>query len=516
MIRLLIFSLLFMGLAACSHIPDLKKAPPGWDDVAKRGTDTLSNLDNSVIKIKLPRKALTVPEKTLNLPVGSDVQLQVEFNSVDLEKVLYLVSVKTGVNLYFSRGSRLATLKGGAASTPGAPPQNRDPHASGDQSQNNDVKSKKITLRFKGPLSDLLKTISENTGTFFLYENGTIMVSDSENFSVTVPSYPKLLEEIESSLSALGAKSIAYDRLTSTVNFNADFHTYKAISNYCTKLRNNASLVTLRILLLDVQLNADETSGIDWTKMVGGFGAQRPNSQGYSQTAQAASTASGTSSASSTTTTPTIDAASLGKTGASVAMSATGANLVMEGSKFSVSTMMNFMESYGHTTVLQNVFIESLSGTAGRIDALTETPYISEISFTSLSTQATLPSQAVKTDRAKDGVEMDIIPYYSRDDGSLTLSLKMSLLGVNQMVNLAAGSFGSMVQPETTKKHVETYLRMAPSQVAVIGGLVLDKSNGNVSGIPGETYLSKSVSRSKKKEELVIVVKPTILEFESE
>jgi hypothetical protein len=533
-------------MSGCASIKELRGTPAGWENLPAKGNAKFADTP-SILKVKLIPSSFVVKSKALCLPDEVDTNISVEFPGVELEKALYAISVYTGINVFLAKTNRLYATKSAvsdtATATGGSATQVTNSTVKSEyinrQTMNNplaamgltpgsaDVSkqdSRKLTLKYRGKLSKLLKIISENTGVFFTYEDGTIFITENENFSVVVPAYPKLLDEIEGVVMTLGGKSISYDKLSSRLNFNADYQSYKQIVDYCDKLRGNASLITMRILLLNIRLNDGTSSGIDWTKMIAGGGAQKPLSLGYSAQAQSqaisgASSTSTTSTTTGTTGTTTGSAndalTTLGAIGAATVFNSTGANLFVEGANFSISAMFSFMENYGRMSVLQNVFVESLSGTKGRIDVLTETPYVSEVSFSSLSTQATLPSQAVKTATAKDGVEMEILPFYNKQDGSLTIGLKMALLGVTRMVDLEAGQqIGRITQPETTRKNVETYLRMSPQQIAIIGGLIIEKSNDNMSGLPGDTYLSKNVVKSNSKEELVVLVKPTIIEFE--
>lgn len=505
-----------VSLAGCANFNHIKTVPPGWDNLTEKATKGLPEA-SSVLKVKTTKQSFELAPKPLGLPAGSDPNVSVEFAGVDLDKALYAISAHSGVNIFLAKTNRETVVKSASGSVSGStgsasvPPVATAQTSTG-QSANQHT-NKKISMRFKGRLSELLKVISENAGVFFQHENGVIYATEAENFMVEVPSYPKLLDEVEASINALGGRSVAYDRLTSTISFTADYYSYKKIAEYCKKLKSNAVLVTMRILLLNVRLTSGESAGIDWTKMIAGGGAQKPTSLGYSQTAQASSSSTATSTTTATTGSTTV--ADLGAIGAATVFNSTGANLFVEGANFSISAMLSFIENFGRMSVMQNVFVESLSGTKGQINVLTETPYVSEVSFTSLSNQASLPSQAVKTDKAKDGVEMEITPFYSKQEGILSIGLKMALLSVVRMVDLEAGQqIGRITQPETTRKNVETYLRMTPSQVAIIGGLVLEKTNDGVVGLPGDSYLSKNVTTSKAKEEMVIVVKPTIIEFE--
>ena len=129
---------------------------------------------------------------------------------------------------------------------------------------------------------------------------------------------------------------------------------------------------------------------------------------------------------------------------------------------------------------------------------------------------ATSATQAVKTATAKSGVELSVVPYYNKKDGTLSLALKVTVSSVTQYMTLSAGNqLGTITQPETTLKAVSTYLRMTPAQVAVVGGLTIESVTDNAIGIPGDNYLSKTGRATKQKGELIIIVKPAIIEFDT-
>ena len=201
--------------------------------------------------------------------------------------------------------------------------------------------------------------------------------------------------------------------------------------------------------------------------------------------------------------------------GAAAVFNGTGAELFVEAKNFSLAMLLNFLQSYGHYSIAQNIRIESMSGTKGKFAVLTKTPYVDAVQFTALTQQATTATAGFTSKMAKSGVEIEIIPYYNKAEGSLSMSLKVDVTGVTQMVTLQAGQqLGTVTQPEETVKSLENFLRFSPSHVAVIGGLTYEKLNNGSSGVPGDSYLSKNYSQSAQKTELVLVVKPTIFEFE--
>lgn len=508
LIRTISMALVAASLTACATAGiDAAKMPIPDKGVVVQTAKSEVEHEPSIVKVKLTPNSFVVKEKDHSLPAGYDRHVTAEFNNVNLEHILYSVARGSRINMMFQ-----ASQENTATANPQVQQQSShfqsgmpsEPSATNRQ----EIRNRPISISFDGKLSDFLKALSRASGYFFAFEDGTVVVREKETFNVSVPAYPELLKEIESNLKSLGASDIGYDKFTSSISFSSDSKSIKNIQNFFKDVRSNASLVTMRIILMNVKLTKNENAGIDWSKFVFGYDNQNQHwSNNFGLNQRTGTSTDGTTSSDIITPLSNMGAAAVG--------SSTGINFFFETRDFSMQLLLNFISNYGRFEIMQNVFVESLSGTKGRIDVLTETPYVSEISFSALTSQSTTATQAVKTDKAKSGVEMEVLPYYSRNDGSLTIALKVSVLGVTRYISLEAGQqIGRITQPETTRKNLDTFLRMSPHQVAVIGGLIIEQSANSASGLPGDTYASKTTNNTHEKEELVLVLKPTVIEFE--
>lgn len=488
-----------MALSGCASTGSIKHDGMIGTGAMQRHAEEQLREQPSVVRVPLQREAFQLNEPIFSLPAEKNVPVNAEYSEAEIEHILHATAAASRVNLVYrpDEGRRIVANENSTA-TPG--------FVGGEERGDRGRGRKKVSIRFSGSLRDFLASLSQASGYFFRWENNSIVVREKETFNMVVPTYPELLKEVEANLRALGADDVAYDRFTSTITFRAGADQIAQIREFCKKVRENASLVTMRILLVNVRLTGEENTGIDWTKVVAGLRSQKVMKNFGLRSDEDNGT-------SSTTTLETV-AANTFKDGVGLLFSSTGASLFVESANFSLSALLNFIDSYGRYNIVQNIFVESLSGTKGRLDVLTETPYVSEVSFSALSQQITTPTQAVKTAMAKSGVEIEITPYYSRKDGSLSIALKVNVLGVTRFISLDAGQqIGRITQPETTRKGVDTFLRMSPAHVAVIGGLVIERNNSLATGLPGDNYFSKAVKNEREKEELVLVVKPTIIEF---
>ncbi len=503
-----------LPLAGCAGVKQKQEltSTKGLTTLEQRGSSELADTP-SITKVKLQKDSFVIKEPQLGLPEELDRQVTAEFHNTEVDKILYTVGKAYGFNTIYQpqnhdrangEVSQQVTANS-STKTGGAKEVNISSSAQGSVAKNDHAP---VSITFQGKLSDFLKALSMASGYFITYENDALVVKETEQFSVAVPSYPEMLKEVENSIRTLGGHSIAYDRFSAAISFSCNRNSLQDIKELCRGLRNNASLVTMRVLLLSVQLNDSSFRGIDWSQLSLGYKGQAlPNFGNKARWAAASNSSSSGSSGSSTVYRPSG--------GVGVMGTSTGASLFLESSNFSFGLVSNFLDSYGSTNILQNANVEAMSGTRGLLTAVTETPYVSEISLSSLTSQTATIAQGFKTTTAKSGVELDITPYYSKSDGSLTIALKINVLGVNRYVTLSAGSqMGIISQPETSKKTVETTLRMSPWQVAIIGGLVNEQTNYSSTGLPLDTTLTKSYGNTKTKEELVVVVKPSIIEFE--
>ena len=523
---------MFAVTGCAAGMGEARKPIPSFAEVETKMRDDLGSIP-PVQKIKLPANAFVVTSKAGGIPPELDKEIDASFSEASIAQVLQTISKATGINSFYSDAASFSPAIGQESSSASAisiiPPASPMLTGQGGTYSPQQPKSDNITLSFKGKLSDFLNTVSRATGWIFSYDSAALCVKKNETYSVIVPAYPELLKEIERNVAALGGRSIAYDRLTSALTFQADSNAAQRISEFCRKARDNASLVTMRIMLVNVRLDGSASAGIDWTKFVLGYGTQKQVGDFGNRTMTSASgsgssgspgsgpTGSGSGADAGSTPFPNVLAPVNGLSdGLGAVFSATGANIFIDATKFTLGALLNFIESYGRFSSIQNAFIESLSGTKSALHVLTETPYVSEISLSALSTNAATATQSVKTATAKSGVELEVVPYYSSREGTLSLALKVNVSNVTRFLTLSAGNqIGSITQPETILKTVDTYLRMTPSQVAVIGGLSLESHTDSSYGLPADTWLTKTASSATAKEELVIIVKPAVIEFEA-
>lgn len=483
--RILCVALLPVLLAGC--LGASRDALTRPDQVEAAALAELAPDTPDIVQVPVPANAFKIASQPL--PAGANPQVDVEFNNVRLEEILVSVTRGASLNLIYE-----STGKG-------------------------ELKDARLSLIYKGDLHGFLRMVSKLSGAFFSYEDDALVVKKYETFSFVLPTYPKWVDEVggggssDSSddsddsdddsdlatgimpnLKQLGATELGYDRLTSTMTFRADYQAYQRISRYLDALGENAALVMMRIVLLNVKTSEEHNYGIDWTKLALGMKDQKGWTTGTGEST-------------------TVGASDSFTRGLSVAMGEKGAALIMDGARFTFSGFLNAIERYGSYSVMQNAFVQTLSGMPAVFKVTTATPYIKSVGIASLSQNSGATQATAETEDATTGVELNVLPHYSKSLGTLGVDLNVQVSDVTRFLDLSAGNLGTLQQPERTTKEIKTFIRMTPHQIAVIGGLSRSRGDDAVAGLPGNTYLNKGKSQASEREQLVIVVRPLIVEF---
>ncbi len=408
--------------------------------------------------------------------------------------------------------------------------------------------NKSVTIPYyQGSLGNLLTALSRIDDVFFTWDGSAIIVQEEAPFSASIPQSSLLIKKVTSELAKLGATDVILSNQTGTVNFKAPPSAMQAIRPYLAELNTNSALVTLRVAVLSVQLTNAHDTGIDWgaleaavspgllTSPLSSLVSGLPSGGGSAFSAPPSttpSTGTGTGTGSTGTgTTGTGNSSSTGTgtgtglsssssstpTGTTLALSGSGLQLTMNNPSFSFSGVLQFLDTYGKTSTLQNVLVRTLGGTPVKLENNTEIPYVSNVGVGAVgSNSASTSVGTASTSNANSGITLTLKPSYNHQTGQVTVSVKVKLdavLGFNQ---LSAGSqLGSLTQPTTQKEALTDIVELLPGQATIIGGLRYRTLSDNRQGLPWLAYHGgASVNRQMTDEELVIILRPTVTVFD--
>ena len=349
---------------------------------------------------------------------------------------------------------------------------------------------KKVNINFQGSLYDFLKALEKSLNLVIEYNQNSLIVKEKAIYSFKVPTYMELVRNIEQSLKSMGAENIAYDPLASRLIFTSNKNTIERIERYIQTLKENLAFVVFNIKVLEVRYSKNKNYGIDWTQL--GLVTDLFVNQLIPDLR----------------TSPVDINDFLG--GSLIRADNRGFNILYTNSRYSINSFINILESYGKVEALQNLYVSTLAGKSGKIEVVVETPYVK-----SVGTSQTQTSQVstIQTDMIKSGFSLEVLPFYERTNKLLTIQLKTEINELLNLINLSAGQFGNITQPEVSKKIVENTIKVQAGQAFVIGGLIYNKVNKNTSGLPLDTPITKTLGDRQEKGELVIIVKPVVYEF---
>lgn len=406
---------------------------------------------------------------------------------------------------------------------------------------------KRVTIPYyQGTLGNLLTALSKIDDVFFTWDGSSIIVQSQGAFSASIPQSSLLIKKVSGELTKLGATGVTLSQQTGTVNFKASPSAMLAIRPYLAELNTNSALVTLRVAVLSVQLTNAHDSGIDWgaleaavspglltqplSSLLSGLPSGGGGSAFSAPSAPAAGAGTGTSGAtgtglpnsSSTSSTSTVPG--VGSSGSSVqqgttlALNGSGMQLTVNNPSFSFSGVLQFLDTYGKTSTLQNVLVRTLGGTPVKLENNTEIPYVSNVGVGAIGSNNSASTSVgmASTSNANSGITLTLKPDYNHQTGQVTVSVKVKLDAVLGFNRLSAGSqLGSLTQPTTQKESLTDLVELLPGQATIIGGLRYRTLSDNRQGLP---WLSQhggaSVNRQLTDEELVIILRPTVTVFD--
>lgn len=268
--------------------------------------------------------------------------------------------------------------------------------------------------------------------------------------------------------------------------------------------------VMLEAKILEVQLNDDFQSGINWAAFRTGqnsrlsLGTPVPGSALAPTGALVGSLFSATPGA-SLTGGSTINAGLFG--------------LAFQTSNF--AALLTFLETQGDVHVLSSPRIATMNNQKAVLKVGTDDFFVTNISTTTTTGTTTTTTPTVTLQPFFSGIALDVTPQID-DSGNIILHIHPSVSQVstvNKVVDLGAG-IGVLTLPLASSKVSETdsIVRAQDGNVVAIGGLMSQSQTDDRSqvpglgDVPGLGALFRNTSKVSRKRELIILLKPTIIQ----
>jgi MSHA biogenesis protein MshL len=283
--------------------------------------------------------------------------------------------------------------------------------------------------------------------------------------------------------------------------------------------------VMLEAKIIDVELSDSHQTGVNWAAFRQGANSQVGGGViGPGGTLTNSGTLSGftANNPDGTVSTNSLLSATLGSP-ASIA-AGTGTPGTLFGLAFQTSNfaaLISFLETQGNLQVLSSPRIATLNNQKAVLKVGTDDFFVTNIT-TNTTTTGTTSTQSPTITVAPffSGVALDVTPQID-ENNQIILHIHPSVSNVIEKTkNINLGTAGNFQLPlaSSTISESDTIVRVSNSNIVAIGGLMKETTTRNTSGVPGLGTLPivgnlfSSKSTSLVKSELVILLKPTVIE----
>ncbi|HEX7952259.1 MAG TPA: pilus (MSHA type) biogenesis protein MshL [Burkholderiales bacterium] len=283
--------------------------------------------------------------------------------------------------------------------------------------------------------------------------------------------------------------------------------------------------VMLEAKIIEVQLSDGHQTGVNWAAFSQGANSRVAGgviSPGGTLTPSGTISAFTSRNADGTVSTSSLlssDPAAPGNIAAGVGTPGTLFGLALQTGNF--AALISFLETQGNLQVLSSPRIATLNNQKAVLKVGTDEFFVTNIT-TNTTTTGTTSTQSPTITVAPffSGVALDVTPQID-ENNQIILHIHPSVSSVAEKTKVIdLGTAGNFRLPlaSSTISESDTIVRVSNSNIVAIGGLMKETSARDSSGIPvlgtlpvvGNLFSSKS--RSVVKSELVILLKPTVIE----
>ncbi|MYM39904.1 pilus (MSHA type) biogenesis protein MshL [Pseudoduganella sp. CY13W] len=281
--------------------------------------------------------------------------------------------------------------------------------------------------------------------------------------------------------------------------------------------------VILEAKILEVQLNSGYQSGVNWASFAsfGGGGSNRLSAGVIAPgTNLAPLPAAGGQQATMTSGGTAGISATAGYT-LSNAANNVGTLFGMAFQTSNFAAMISFLESQGSVHVLSSPRIATMNNQKAVLKIGTDEFYVTGVSTTTNSNvSGNTTSPNVTLQPFFSGVVLDVTPQID-EDGNIMLHVHPSVSQVstvNKVVNLGAAGSLQLPLAASSTSEMDSMVRGQDGRIVAIGGLMRQAAVSDNSQAPGlgdmpvVGGLFRNTERAMVKRELVVLIKPTIVD----
>jgi MSHA biogenesis protein MshL len=282
--------------------------------------------------------------------------------------------------------------------------------------------------------------------------------------------------------------------------------------------------VMLEAKIIEVQLSDSHQSGVNWAAFTQGSNSRLAGgvlSPGSTLQPNGAISAFTALSADGTVAANSLLTSDPAAPGISAGVGTPGSLFGLAFQTGSFAALISFLETQGDLQVLSSPRIATLNNQKAVLKVGTDEFFVTNITSNTTTTVAgTTQSPTITVAPFFSGVALDVTPQIDQNS-KIILHIHPSVSSViDKTKNIDLGTSGSFRLPlaSSTISESDTIVRVSDGNIVAIGGLMKESSARDSSGLPGLSSmpwigaLFGSKRRSVVKNELVILLKPTVIE----
>ena len=188
------------------------------------------------------------------------------------------------------------------------------------------------------------------------------------------------------------------------------------------------------------------------------------------------------------------------------------------------SALLTFLETQGNVQVLSSPRLATLNNQKAVLKVGTDEFFVTNVSTTSTTTgTSTVNTPTITVQPFFSGIVLDVTPQID-ESGNIILHVHPAVSEVTEsvrVINLGSG-LGETRLPlaKSAVNETDTIVRVSDGNIVAIGGLMSVDVRDNRGGLPGITEgglgdLARNTDRRVTKRELVILLKPTVIQSDA-
>ena len=185
------------------------------------------------------------------------------------------------------------------------------------------------------------------------------------------------------------------------------------------------------------------------------------------------------------------------------------------------AALLNFLQTQGDVQVLSSPRIATMNNQKAVLKVGSDELYVTGVSSSTTSSgNSTVSSPSVTLQPFFSGISLDVTPQID-DAGNVILHVHPTISSVSEKnKNIDLGSLGSFRLPlaSSSVNETDSIVRVRDGQIVAIGGLMKVETRDERTGLPVLSDapffggLFRQTSRVQSKRELVIMLKPTVIQ----